>query len=114
MGVVSYRLNLSVGSKIHPVFHVSLLRQASPPTDPAAVTLPEELASAPLQVPEQILARRQDKRGTTTVPQVQVRWSGLSPELATWEDTEALRRRFPAAPIVLGPLKKGGMSRQGL
>ena len=27
-----------------------------------------------------------------------VQWSNLPPSLATWEDTEALRQRFPRAP----------------
>jgi hypothetical protein len=29
---------------------------------------------------------------------VLVKWSHMSQELATWEDKEALRQRFPAAP----------------
>lgn len=70
VGAVSYCLALPVGSQIHPVFHVSLLCQAAPPSDSTPITLPVELAASPLQVPEKILAHRDDKHGSSSVHQV--------------------------------------------
>ena len=38
-----------------------------------------------------------------------VQWSNLPPSLATWEDTEALRQRFPRAPAWgQAGLRRGG------
>ena len=38
-----------------------------------------------------------------------VQWSNLPPSLATWEDTEALRQRFPHAPAWgQAGLRRGG------
>ena len=49
-------------------------------------------------VPELILQRRLVKKGNTAVPQVFVKWSGLSPASATWEDYNVLKTRYPLAP----------------
>lgn len=51
-----------------------------------------------LQVPVQLLDRRLIQRGGAMVAQVKTRWSGLDPTLATWEDAEALKAKFPHAP----------------
>ena len=37
-------------------------------------------------------------KGVRSIQQVLVKWSGWPASLATWEDVEALRQRFPAAP----------------
>jgi hypothetical protein len=43
------------------------------------------------------------------VSQVKVRWSAMSDELATWEDLEALKHQFPAAPSWVKQVsRKGG------
>jgi hypothetical protein len=38
------------------------------------------------------------KKGDTAITQVQVQWSGLPPEMSTWEDYYSLKSRFPSAP----------------
>ena len=62
-------------STIHPVFRVSLLKPAPPPSSRVYVNLPNP--DIDLQVPEQVLQRRMHARGANTVPQMtsqQVVW----------------------------------------
>lgn len=51
-----------------------------------------------LQVPLKVLQRQMITRGGEIISQVKVHWSNMAEELATWEDAEDLRARFPAAP----------------
>jgi hypothetical protein len=44
------------------------------------------------------LNHRMVTRGNSEILQVLVHWSGLPLSLATWEDAEALKQRFPLAP----------------
>lgn len=97
VGAVAYRLQLPPGCSIHPVIHVSQLRQAPPPDSATVVKLPAALAPDS-SVPMQILARHLYKLGAAVRPQFKVRWFGHGVDEATWEDAESLRVRFPAAP----------------
>lgn len=96
MGEVAYRLDLPASSKVHPVFHVSLLRRVLKPEDQLLPTLP--IPEANLQVPEKILQQRVIRRGARKLLQALVQWSDSTPELATWEDLETLKQLFPRAP----------------
>lgn len=53
--------------------------------------------SAHTPQPELILDRRLVKKGNTAIPQVLVKWTGFSPEAATWEDFYILWKKFPLA-----------------
>ncbi|XBI34686.1 hypothetical protein VPH35_120464 [Triticum aestivum] len=96
---MAYKLALPEDSCIHPVFHVSQLKPLTPDYSPVFSELPRtpDLTAAPLQ-PVTILARRLVKKGNSSVLQVQVQWSSLSPDSATWEDYSVLRHRYPTAP----------------
>lgn len=96
VGQVAYRLELPEGSRIHPVIHVSQLKKALGPSVQVQTKLP--FSDPSTQVPFQVLQRRLRRKGTSTVTQVLVQWSGMPAALATWEDDEALRQHFPAAP----------------
>lgn len=61
------------------------------------------IAYCPTSLPEltmllQVLQTRGSPKGHRLVQQVLVEWSGLPPELATWEDRVALQQQFPFAP----------------
>jgi hypothetical protein len=93
IGSVAYELELPAGSTIHPVFHVSQLKQARG-TQSMSPTLPTD-ASA-IQFPERVLQRRMTS-GDQPVLQGLIKWSGMPEELSTWENLEVLRHRFPLA-----------------
>ncbi|MFS9531666.1 hypothetical protein Q6247_26230, partial [Klebsiella pneumoniae] len=78
IGDVAYKLSLSVGSQIHPVFHVSQLKPFTPNYTPVFKVLPKltDLSSQEL-LPEEVLDRPLVKKGTRAIPQVLVKWSGI-------------------------------------
>jgi hypothetical protein len=99
VGKVAYRLDLPAGSLVHPVVHVSLLKQAVRPGVQVCSSLPDACVNGVEDAQlEAILNRRLVKRGRTTTSQVLVRWTGLPDELAKWENLHQLRHHFPEAP----------------
>ncbi|KAK0583302.1 hypothetical protein LWI29_035547 [Acer saccharum] len=91
IGAVAYKLELPPKSKLHPVFHVSLLKKRIGNQEEISPTLPEVLAeSAPHPLPQAILETR--KKGGET--EVLVHWQNLSPAEATWENLADLKTRF--------------------
>jgi hypothetical protein len=94
IGIVAYKLKLPNSSSIRPVFHVSQLKVAVPVTY-TAQPLPSSLDG--LQVPERVLQKRVAKVGVDVHLQALIQWSGMPSSLATWEDMETLRQRFPRA-----------------
>ena len=96
IGTVAYRLNLPATSRIHLVIHVSQLKKAIGPHVTLQSVLPSPLDV--LQVPTRVLQRRLRQQGPVSVAQVLVQWSGQPESLATWEDADELRQRFPRSP----------------
>lgn len=91
VGAVAYRLQLSSVTKIHPVFHVSLLKKFVGDPSLSPKDLPEIFAdSSPVLQPQKILASREILVNDTKVFQKLVQWEGLQPEEATWEDQDSL------------------------
>lgn len=96
IGTVTYRLALPATSRIHPIFHVSQLKQCLSPKHQVQSALPTDSAS--LQIPVCVLQRRLSQRGSHSVLQGLIRWSGVPETEATWEDLDSLRQEFPRAP----------------
>lgn len=95
VGSVAYKLILPASSQIHLVFHVSQLKQA--------LLVKHQLSELPQaldghQIPEQVLQHRVSSTNSSIVLQGLIKWSGLPRSLATWEDLESLKQRFPRAP----------------
>jgi hypothetical protein len=90
---VAYKLDLPVGSAVHLVFHVSQLKQAKGDQE-VSPSLPTD--SGLFHILVRILQHRMT-RGDRPILQSFVQWSGMSEALATWENLENLRRRFPMA-----------------
>ncbi|GAU22915.1 hypothetical protein TSUD_377270 [Trifolium subterraneum] len=94
VGTVAYKLKLPEGSKVHPIFHVSLLKKAvgTYQTDdlPELMEVPTDLCE-----PEAVLANRRVKQQREEVKQVLIHWKGRIVEEATWEDEIMIRSQFP-------------------
>lgn len=99
IGPAAYKLQLPSEALIHPVFHVSQLKEHKPDHTPVFSQLPlmVDLSVAQL-VPEVLLDRKMVKKNNKVQVQVLVKWSGLSEEAATWEDYDVLKSRFLDAP----------------
>jgi hypothetical protein len=95
IGKVAYKLYLPATSLVHSVFHVSQLKKALDSNVQVTDSLRSELTE--FQVSEKILQRRLINRVVKYVIQVLVKWSSLPISLATWEDMDVLRQRFPGA-----------------
>ena len=93
VGEVAYKLKLPETSKIHPVFHVSNLKQALGGSDQQGTSSPEIDGSSGVvgPLPQAVLDRRTRKNKE----EVLIHWQGLSPTEATWEDARTIRLRFP-------------------
>lgn len=96
VGAMAYKLKLPEAAKIHPVVHVSQLKKALKAGVAVQQELPRE-SNTPC-VPLQILEQRPYMKGTSQATQILVHWSGMSQDLATWEDEHELKAKFPEAP----------------
>ncbi|MCH80266.1 transposon Tf2-1 polyprotein [Trifolium medium] len=95
IGAVAYRLKLPEGSRVHPVFHVSLLKKAvgNYHNDEELPELMEEQSE--VFEPETVLATRRVKHLNEDVKQVLIHWKGRTADEATWEDELMIRSQFP-------------------
>lgn len=96
VGSVAYRLKLPLSSKIHPVFHVSLLKKKigshvviNPHLPP--VVDPRNPRWYPAKVLDTMLVKR---RGAASAKWL-IQWVGTSSEDATWEFAEDIKARYP-------------------
>ncbi|WVZ13293.1 hypothetical protein V8G54_017823 [Vigna mungo] len=95
IGPVAYRLSLPETSKIHPVFHCSVLKpHHGPPPSVAGTLLSNHYKNGPLVNPLVILGTRENNSSDSPHLEVLVQWQGLSPEEATWESWMDIQRTF--------------------
>jgi hypothetical protein len=90
------KLQLPKGSRIHLIFHVSLLKKyvgnlVVPSTELPPVT-DEGLI---ILEPQQILDTRWFKQGNKFEEESLIQWQRLPVEEATWEPTKSLLEQFP-------------------
>ena len=88
IGTVAYRLELPIGTRLHDIFHVGLLKpfHGTPPS--ATPALPPIVNGRALPTPERIL-HSQLRRG---VWHVLVQWAGIDEAEATWEEVNAFKQ----------------------
>ncbi|MCH97247.1 hypothetical protein A2U01_0018240, partial [Trifolium medium] len=82
-------------SKIHPVFHVSLLKKAVGNYHSQG-ELPKDLEMADVEeiYLEKIMGVRMTMKEGVAVQQSLIKWKGKSVDV-TWEDDEVIRSQFP-------------------
>ena len=96
VGTVAYKLQLPKHSKLHLVFHVSLLKKNIGRKIVARIAPPKVNAEEqPLICPATILDKRIIKRNNQVVTQLLVEWCNLGRDNATWEDYSVLITQFP-------------------
>ncbi|KAA0050651.1 uncharacterized protein E5676_scaffold1737G00660 [Cucumis melo var. makuwa] len=98
IGPVAYRLVLPMElSRIHDVFHVSMLRKYIP--DPShileaqPVHLKENLSYE--EEPIQILDKKEQVLRNKVIPLVKVLWRNYNTEEAMWETEQAMKVKYP-------------------
>jgi hypothetical protein len=103
IGPVAYRLQLPPHSKIHPVFHCSLLKLHHGPIIAPGSLPPQSTNSQPIITPLAILDQKED---TTTDPpskMVLVQWEGLPTEDTSWENWDSLKLDYHLEDKVILP-----------
>nr|XP_017178950.2 uncharacterized protein LOC108169681 [Malus domestica] len=96
VGPVAYTLDLPPQSRIHPTFHVSLLKPKLGTHAVASAILPPIAADGSfLWFPELVLQRGMFKKANKAVTRWLIKWQGLPEHDATWEDADSIVRRFP-------------------
>ncbi|XP_022714634.1 uncharacterized protein LOC111274324 [Durio zibethinus] len=96
IGKVAYKLQLLEFSKLHPVFHVNLLKKKVGTKDVPSLTLLKVGKNGqPLVYPAVVLDKRMVKKNNKAVTQLLVEWSNLGSENAIWEDFSVLKSQIP-------------------
>ncbi|MCI39423.1 hypothetical protein A2U01_0060654, partial [Trifolium medium] len=88
---------LPPSARIHPVFHISVLKPCSGEHDRQYYPLPLlTTEEGPQILPKAILKTRTLLRNNEQVPQVLVQWELDAPEDATWMDWAPLHLKYPS------------------
>nr|KYP37665.1 Transposon Ty3-I Gag-Pol polyprotein [Cajanus cajan] len=96
IGLVAYKLALPPTAKIHPVFHVSLLKPCKGEHQQQYLPLPFLTNEfGPVIQPLKVLQSRVILRENQHIPQVLVQWEGLDISQVTWEDALTLQSEYP-------------------
>ncbi|XP_071739339.1 uncharacterized protein [Rutidosis leptorrhynchoides] len=95
VGAAAYKLQLPSSSKIHPVFHVSLLKRAIGAAPVEAELPPGMETDATNLHPEKCIDTRTIKRDGKEVTQWLIQWSSGSIEDSTWEDAFNIQSQYP-------------------
>ncbi|GKB54931.1 ty3-gypsy retrotransposon protein [Tanacetum coccineum] len=96
IGNVAYRLALPTSSKIHPVFHVSILKAFLGDRTKVVASLPDEFHDGqPVERPLGVSHMREILHNGSPKRQILVQWDGSSPEESTWEWVTEFQSAYP-------------------
>ncbi|KAH9792450.1 hypothetical protein KPL71_004124 [Citrus sinensis] len=110
ISLVAYKLQLPEGARIHPIFHVSLLKNVVGDLPKCSTDLPPINDEGMIELElDSVVETRWLKRGGSIIEQSLIRWKKLPLEEATWEDTAMIHQRFPSLTLGdKGSLRGGG------
>ena len=93
MGPIAYKLELPEHSRIHPVFHCSLLKpfMGSPNTVEVEKLPSGAMDNQPVSTPLAILGHKTIPTNHGPKQMVLVQWQGLHPDKTSWEDWASLQ-----------------------
>ncbi|WVY94257.1 hypothetical protein V8G54_033345 [Vigna mungo] len=95
MGPVAYKLDLPDTSRIHNVFHCSVLKAYEGPLPPSIDPLtPLSYENNPLVTPLAILGFKTNTVNGVLKRLALVQWQGLSPDDTSWEDWSTLQQIY--------------------
>jgi transposase InsO family protein len=113
VGPVAYKLQLPPGWRVHPVFHVSLLKACKPGTRLGVQPPPEVVDGEVEYEVEAILTARTSHHRGRTLTHYLVKWVGYSDEWNTWEpernltNCASLLQEFRARELASPPAPAG-------
>ncbi|KAH7286341.1 hypothetical protein KP509_32G002100 [Ceratopteris richardii] len=94
---VAYKLQLPANCEVHPIFHVSKLRPYISRDENCVDGLVAlENRESQLDVPSQVLDRRERKLENLSIPEYLVAWTSSPLTVATWESKALIRKHFPS------------------
>lgn len=106
IGSVAYKLELPADTKIHPVFHVSLLKASFGPPGHSTGDLSKLYPDVDIALlPESVEAQR----NWNGLEQVLIKWDGKPIEEATWENVEEIQIQFPGFLDIEGNVQAQGV-----
>ena len=96
IGTLAYEFKLPSHVKVHPVFHVSLLKKYVPNAHHVLQDNSKLQDDASLQLqPEYILDRRVRNLRSRNIVEVLVKWDLYPIEDASWVDLDTFKLEFP-------------------
>ncbi|GKA92525.1 peroxidase 64, partial [Tanacetum coccineum] len=95
VGPVAYKLDLPPESRIHPIFHVSMLKPANGPISADMAPLPITKDWEIDIQPHSVLAHRWVNEAGKQVLELLISWCDRPQEEATWETHDLLANQFP-------------------
>ena len=112
VGEVAYKLELPAGYRIHPVFHVSLLKpfQSNGTYQPPPPQFIDDGGNAYWTV-HTIIDHRDRKSGRKLIREFLVKWENFGPEHNSWEPESALREDSLVESIVDEYLERASLRR---
>lgn len=96
IGEVAFKLLLPDSTKIHPVFHISLLKKFLGDSKQQYFPLPLTTTEfGPILLPYKVLDSRVIHRNDKEISQVQVQWNSFIQEDNSWEDVDEMQKSYP-------------------
>ena len=96
IGEVAFKLLLPDSAKIHPVFHISLLKKFLGDSKQQYFPLPLTTTEfGPILLPYKVLDSRVIHRNDKEISQVQVQWNSFIQEDNSWEDVDEMQKSYP-------------------